>query len=67
MLASQLILPAGNCQRLGHTLKQRLKQPGPGVYDYCATCTTGYSMALVEFGGDEDMADRFVQDLRRRA
>jgi hypothetical protein len=66
MLASQLILPSTRCGRLGHSIKHRLKQPGPGTYEWCATCTIGYSMML-EQTGDEDMADRFVQDLRRRA
>jgi hypothetical protein len=65
MLAEQLILPSTRCQPLGHLLKQRLKQPGPGTYEWCATCTIGYGMALEQFNGDEQMADEFVQELRR--
>jgi hypothetical protein len=65
MLATQLILPATNCHALGHSIKQRLKQPGPGTYEWCATCTIGYGMALETFGGNETKADEFVQDLRR--
>lgn len=66
MIASQLILPGTNCQALAHTIRTRLKQPGPGVYEWCATCTIGYGMALEQFDGDEARADEFVQDLRRR-
>jgi hypothetical protein len=65
MLATQLVLPGSKCQAIGHAIKERLKQPGPGVYEYCATCTMGYGMALQYYEGDQDMADKFVQDLRR--
>ena len=59
-----LILPATVCHER-HVIRTRLKQPGPGRYEYCATCTIGYDMALTQFDGDEAMADEFVKDLRR--
>ena len=59
----QLILPAAACHRLGHRIDTRNKQPGPGRYEYCVVCTLGYEMAIDQLG-DENAADRFVNDLR---
>jgi hypothetical protein len=59
----QLIIPNKDCRRLGHPTKTRLKQPGPGTYEYCIVCTMGYEMAMAQLG-DERWADEFVQSLR---
>ena len=63
-LPHQLILPSRACHRLGHRIDSRPKQPGPGTYDYCYVCSLGHHMAITRLGS-EQMADLFVQDLRR--
>lgn len=65
MTAHQLILPAAACHKFKHRIESRAKQPGPGMYDYCYTCSLGYEMALDALGS-EVQADLFVKELRRR-
>lgn len=58
------VLPSAACRRLGHRIDVRNKQPGPGRYEFCVACTLGHEMAMSALG-DEDQADKFVQELRR--
>lgn len=66
MLPHQLILPSGTCRRNPrHELRQRNKSTGPGVIEFCLTCSLGYENILQASNGDEEQADRFVKFLQR--
>lgn len=66
MLPHQLILPAESCRRNPrHELRQRNKSAGPGVLEFCLTCSLGYETILQASNGDEDRADQFVRFLQR--
>jgi hypothetical protein len=60
----QLIEPAPTCHT-HHRIDWRTRTNSTGKFPYCVVCTLGYEKALTAFNGDEDMADAFVQELRR--
>ena len=60
----QLLPPSAHCRRLGHSIQHYTRSAGSGQIEFCAVCSLGYTMALVNFDGDTDKADDFVRSLR---